>query len=111
MDKQDDEFEGFLKQFRLREARFVLETRAPGRKLHRWLTAAAVAAAAAVVIVLLWVSRSVPPIAVLEGANGKRIASDETVRTDDRSGTVLTLSDQSRVEMRAQSEVLLERAA
>src|SRR6185369_1380993 len=95
MDRQDNEFEDFLKQFQLREVHFKLEPHAGIGKGTRRLIAVAVAAAA--IALLLWIPRW--------------ISSTKTIRTDDRAGRILTLADDSRVEMRAQSEMTVDNAA
>jgi uncharacterized protein (TIGR03435 family) len=100
MDRQDNEFEDFLKRFQLREVHFKFESRAANGKHTRWLIAAGAVAAA--VVLLLWMPRWLP---------SKEPNVGRTIRTDERAGTVLALPDDSRVEMRAQSEMTVDRVA
>jgi uncharacterized protein (TIGR03435 family) len=94
-----------------------------------WRPAAAAAAAAALIAIVVSSSLPLPDngiYAVLEAADpslyriddgervpvrpGERIGIDETVRSNGGNGAVLALTDGSRVEMRSQSELSLERA-
>src|SRR5262245_27535347 len=79
-----------------------------GIRLIYVVAAAAVAAALVVVIPIAWLHRTP---AAFEAADGSRqIQYGELVRTSEGAGGVLTLADGSRVEMRALSELSLERA-
>jgi len=78
-----------------------------------WAGAAAVVLLAVLVSALFvrMVSEYASP-AVLESANGKRnIEFGESVRSNNAAGLVVRLADGSRVEMRAESELSLERAS
>lgn len=77
--------------------------------LRRPGIAAAAAAVVIVALVLVWRSG---PRAVLETADGRshRIWYGETVRSNGVDGSVLVLRDGSRIEMRSQSEIVLEPA-
>jgi len=62
------------------------------------------------VLAAIGVARISRPAAVLETANGARaIRYGEPVRSDDQAGTVMVLADGSRVEMRAHTDLSLER--
>jgi uncharacterized protein (TIGR03435 family) len=76
----------------------------------RWLTATAIAASIAIVVLIpVTILRRTP--AVFEDAAGsRRIHFGEVLRASDSAGSMLVLADTSRVEMRAKSELSLERA-
>jgi uncharacterized protein (TIGR03435 family) len=83
---------------------------APTPQRPKWLYATAIAAAIAIVIFIPTALNHRAP-AVFEDASGsRRIAFDEVVRVSDVAGSTLVLADSSRVEMRAQAELVLERA-
>ena len=73
----------------------------------RWGRTLAVAAAIAIVVLMpITLLRRAP--AVFEDAAGsRRIQFDEVVRVSDVAGSTLVLADSSRVEMRAQAELVL----
>src|SRR5262249_3743933 len=80
----------------------------------RWTRAAVLLAAAAAVILAVWLGtvwQNRLTSAVFENASGglRRIELQEDVRTTNIGG-VLTLTDGSRVEIRSESELRLERA-
>lgn len=79
-----------------------------------WRASLALAAAAAVVVLVItapWTRTDW--LATVEAADGSHytLAPHATLRSTDARGTMLTLKDGSRVEMRSQSELSLERAA
>jgi uncharacterized protein (TIGR03435 family) len=81
--------------------------------VHRpasWRRVAVLAAAAVVVIAILASVRRGAPAAGQIVDSGRPISYSEVVRASDQAGTVLTLTDGSRVEMRSESELALERA-
>ena len=120
MDEQDREFETFLEQFQLRQHGAFLED-APvhtSPKTSRWMLA--VAATAALMILSIPVIRNLvhttAPPATIEVAGdslyriGEKISNGTAIRSGGLERLLLALEDGSRVELRAQSEVLLERA-
>jgi len=83
---------------------------APKPQRPKWLYATAIAAAIAIVVFIpTALNRRAP--ALFEDAGGSRpIHFGEVVRVSDVAGSTLVLADSSRVEMRAQAELVLERA-
>jgi uncharacterized protein (TIGR03435 family) len=78
-----------------------------------WRTGLSLAAAAALIVLVATVSLQwSDSLATVEAADGSRYSLDanDVLRSDDGRGTMLTLVDGSRVEMRSQSELSLERA-
>jgi uncharacterized protein (TIGR03435 family) len=78
-----------------------------------WRTGLSLAAAAALIALVTTVSfQRADWLATVEAADGSRytLEANTRLRADDASGTLLTLKDGSRVEMRSQSELSLERA-
>ena len=122
MDEQDKEFERFLQQFHLRpQAAFRAEV--PVEAERRWHGSRLVlAAAAAVVVAILSIpfmrhsSSPVFPGAIIEVSGDSLYKTDEMIAAGDaiRSGgfepLLLRLQDGTRVEMRAQSQIVLESA-
>lgn len=79
--------------------------------VSRWSPAISAAAAAAVLAVavgmaMFWPGGDAALYRVVDGI----VQSGDTIRTNGGAGAMLALADDSRVEMRAQSELLLERA-
>src|SRR5262245_3622879 len=75
----------------------------------KWVAIAVAAAVAVVVLIpLVWSSRA--PAVLSIGNATQRIQYGEIVRSHDETAAVVALVDGSRVEMRSQSELLLERA-
>src|SRR5688572_28198130 len=125
MDRQDREFESFLQQFRLRKHRPFPEE--PGVEVRtgwtrrRWMLVAAAAAAAAVVAaVSLPVIRqfshktSLSAVVQVPGDSTYRAGEVIAAGTPIRSGTtrrlLARLEDGTHVEMRPESELILEPA-
>lgn len=120
MDNEDREFETFLGQFELRKPR-GLSIAAPvedARRTHRWIWAAV----AAVIVASVF---SIPVLrnftrgasgAIVEAAGdsnyatGDTIAANQAIRSGSFDPVMLRLADGTRVEMRGQSEVLIEKA-
>ena len=121
MDDQNEEFEAFLRQFQLRELSSPPEAVAlPNRWTAQWMILAAVAAVFAVVLLSVVVRNfrgTSPSYATVEVAGdslykiGEKVEAGGIVRTDGSQSLVLALEDESRIEMRSQSELLLESAA
>jgi uncharacterized protein (TIGR03435 family) len=82
---------------------------APRTSRRWWL---AIPAAAAIVLTVFMGAMWQRPSAVVERIDGSvsRLAFGETVRSDGTKGTTLRLADGSRVEMRSNSELVLEKA-
>ncbi|MGH9237195.1 MAG: TIGR03435 family protein [Vicinamibacterales bacterium] len=81
-----------------------------------WRLAMRAAAAAIVVAAAVWTGvslRDQDVYAVLEAADGSRyrIAAQETIRSSDAAGALLSLADGSHVEIRSQSELSWDHAA
>lgn len=99
----------------LRDEALLSEVDVPVRRLHWPIVIPACAAIIVAVLMPALMLRHVPspalPPAVLEEATGARkIQYGQTVHSAETSGAVLVLLDQSRIEMRSQSELSLERA-
>ena len=120
--ENDTEFEAFLRQFQLRQAGLLTEsTSAPagaGHGKRRWiLGAAAVIAVAFLSTSLLWnFMNTRSPSATIEVAGDSSYKFGEKITgAPIHSGSVESMSfvleDGSRVEMRGQSEVLIESVA
>jgi mono/diheme cytochrome c family protein len=120
MDEQDREFEAFLRQFHLRSLG-TFPAAAPVEvavRWWRWLLAAASAAVVAVLALSLvrYFSNSVSPGVIVEAAGDSLYKGGETIAAGDdiHSGRIepllLRLQDGTRVEMRAQSQIVLESA-
>jgi len=119
MDKQNEEFEIFLRQFHLRSSTPPAELIAVER--HHWTRWAAATAAILIVTVAAVLFRNIAtsngPYATVEVASasaytmGQRVGSNDVIRSGSRDGVLLALDDTSKVEMRAQSELRLESAA
>jgi uncharacterized protein (TIGR03435 family) len=110
MDWQDDEFESFLKKFRLREPHrepnFIIQTRQPSRS---GLVAAAAVVIAAIALPLLLLQRPVPPPKSDDiSATARQPVQDQELFRSAHDGNVVELADGSHVEMRANSEFMLE---
>jgi uncharacterized protein (TIGR03435 family) len=94
---------------------FTQEFQQPPRVITRWpmwagAATAIVLAVAASAVFVRTLSEYAPP-AVVEAIDGKRnIEFGESVRSNNATGTVVRLADGSRVEMRSESELSLERA-
>jgi uncharacterized protein (TIGR03435 family) len=93
------------------------ETIRPAWTVRGAMTGAASAAAAAILILAFFITpafrdnnvlKSFDALAVVEGA-GEPIKSGQIVRSNERESMVLALMDGSRIEMRAQSAIALER--
>jgi uncharacterized protein (TIGR03435 family) len=94
---------------------FTQEFQKPPRVIARWPmwsgAAAAIVLAVAVSAVFVRTLTQYAPPAVVEAIDGKRnIEFGESVRSNDATGLVVKLADGSRVEMRSESELSLERA-
>ena len=120
MDNEGKEFETFLGQFELRKHRGLpMETPVEeiGRT-HRWIwaAAAAVIVASLLSIPVLRNFTRVASGAIVEAAGdsnhatGDTIAANQAIRSGSFDPVMLRLADGTRVEMRAQSEVLIETA-
>jgi hypothetical protein len=119
MDDQDKEFEAFLQQFHLRkQGPFPAEVAVPNasrRTGRRWLLVAAAAVAISISLVRYF---SVPdsPSAFVRVAGdsaykaGEKIVSGDPIRAGGFETLVIDLQDGTRIEMRAQSEAVLEAA-
>jgi uncharacterized protein (TIGR03435 family) len=111
---QDDEFESFLKRFRLRQPHrlpnFVVATRRSSR--IGLLTAAAALIVVTIVLPLFLLQRPLRPSKPVELARntGQHTEPPQIVRST-HDGTVVALVDGSQVEMRSTSELMLEQAA
>jgi len=120
MDKHDEQFESYLRQFRLRQPGPLPEMASMKRRSTAgWLlAAAAVVLAAGVSVVLVRNSgNGAGPKAIVESAGspslyrvGETIESGKVIRSNSAVGLLLALEDGSRVEMHAQSELKLESA-
>ena len=121
MDKHDEQFESYLRQFRLRQPGSLPEMASLKRRSSvRWglAAAAAVVLVAALSIVLVRNSGNVGgPKATVEAAGnpslyrvGETIEAGKVIRSNSAVGLLLALEDGSRVEMHAQSELKLESA-
>jgi uncharacterized protein (TIGR03435 family) len=91
----------------------AMETRAP-RGRHAWWAGLSLAAAAAVMAILVtgpW--RQADWLATVEAPDGSRrpLAANAVLTSHEAGGSMVTLNDGSRVEVRTQTELLLERAA
>jgi hypothetical protein len=118
MDNEDKEFETFLGQFELRKHR-GLPMEAPveaARRTHRWIWTAAAAVIVASVLsipVLRNFTRGASG-AIVEAAGdsnyatGDTIAANQAIRSGSFDPAILRLADGTRVEMRAQSEVVID---
>jgi len=122
MDKHDEQFETFLRQFKLRRPNPVPEMASfKRRRSMRWVVAAAAALVFVVALSALFIrnsGRSGGPLATVEIAGnpslykvGQVIEAGTAVRSNSAEGMTLSLEDGSRVELRAQSELALESAA
>jgi uncharacterized protein (TIGR03435 family) len=90
--------------------RTFMDFRAPSRLDSRWGRVLAIAAAIAIVV-LIPITMLRRASAVFEDASGsRRIQFGEVVHAYDGGGSTLVLADTSRVEMRAKSELSIERA-
>jgi uncharacterized protein (TIGR03435 family) len=77
---------------------------------RRWIPALTMAAAISIVVLIPLVMLHRAPAVFEDAAGSRRIQFDEVVRSNDSEGSTLMLADTSRVEMRAKSELSLERA-
>jgi hypothetical protein len=120
MDRQNDEFEGFLRQFHLRTPGPLPEPPSVRSRLNgRWLLAGAAAVSAILVAAaLLWNSAGPSrPFATVEAAgdsmyrNGEKVGAGRTVQSGPAEGMIIALEDGTRVEIRSVSELLWESAA
>lgn len=123
MDRQNEEFESFLKQFQLRSPGplpevFPARDRQPQRSRGRWLMAAAAVIALLVSSALIrnFVTVHGPSATVdMAGNNslykvGQKIEAGDVIRSNDATGLVVALEDGSKIEMRSQSSLALESA-
>ena len=92
---------------RLRSEPTTVEVNAV-RSVLKWPRFAAIAAAAAIVLVVFMQIQQIGVLGVVE-ATGEKIKAGRNVRADG-IGSVLALNDGSRVEMKSESELSLERA-
>ena len=117
MDRPDEEFETFLKQFRMREARLWPETAAVGEsRSKRWMLLAAAATIAVVLlsVQVLWNLKEVAPAGggsetagVPSSPPDSNIVSAEMVRTGNEP-MLRTLGDGSVVEIGPHTEFVVE---
>src|SRR5882672_1444656 len=120
MDKHDEQFESYLRQFRLRQPGPLPEMASMKRRSSvTWLlVAAAVVLVAGLSMVLVRKSGGdVGPKATVEAAGnpslyqvGETIEAGKVIRSNSAVGLLLALEDGSRLEMHAQSELKLESA-
>jgi uncharacterized protein (TIGR03435 family) len=126
MDWKDDEYEALLRQFQPRKPSAPSEMLSLGTRRPRlWVFAvAAVILLGVLSVALLRNLQGIHAYTVVEAADGglyrvsggqtlhagEKIEMGDIVRTDGGVGTVLALADGSRVEMRAQSALSVERA-
>src|SRR5262245_17042618 len=122
--QHDDELEGFLREFQPRQPRPPRGLMAVVRNRRTTVWLAAAASAALVLIVFFSYTRVFRGVATaVDGPlyrissaesraimSGERIESGEVIRTEPRVGAMLALSDGSRVEMRSQTELSVDRA-
>jgi uncharacterized protein (TIGR03435 family) len=110
MDWQDDEFESFLKKFRLREPHrepnFIVKTIHPSR-FGLFAAAAVVVAAIALPLLLLQLPVRPPKSDDISTAARQPVQGQELFRSV-HDGNVVELADGSHVEMHANSEFMLE---
>ena len=121
MDKQDKEFEAYLREFHLRQVRsdsFADRVTHPNaaRQGLGWLPAAAAVIVVGVLSFSVVRFVGVRPIATVETSGdpsyrgGEKLGAGNLVRAGGRESTVLVLEDGSRVEMKPESELSFERA-
>ncbi len=120
MDRHDEQFESYLRQFRLRKPGPLPEIASLKRRSAvAWvLAAAAVVLAVGLSVVLVRNAGTVGgPRAIVEAAGnpslyqvGETIEAGNVIRSNSAVGLLLALEDGSRVEMHAQSELKLESA-
>jgi uncharacterized protein (TIGR03435 family) len=87
--------------------------RSSGARYDAWRAGLSLAAATTVIVLVVTVpSRQTDWLATVEAADGSRYTLEPhaVLRSPDAGGTMLTLKDGSRVEMRSQSELSLEHA-
>jgi hypothetical protein len=125
MDRPDEEFESYLRQFQLRtpgplNEQVQLTSRRPILRFARWAVAAVILVAAVVTSVrLIRVSGiSTGAYAVVENSgspslyrNGQRMEAGEIVRSNSSKGLVLRLENGSQIEMRSESVLAMESAS
>jgi uncharacterized protein (TIGR03435 family) len=116
MDWQDDEFELFLKRFRLRQPHRLPDFVVPAAPARRFGLIAVVATVVvlAIILPLLTLQRPLRPVTKPDSSARnpeQRIEPQEIVRSDGHDGTVVALPDGSRVEMRSNSELTLQPSA
>jgi hypothetical protein len=103
MDWNDTDYEERLRQFRPRQPRLPEELLDTPARSRRWWWAAAAA------LILIGVL-SIPLLRDHREQSGDRVLEvGETARTDNNSGAMLSLPDGSRLEMRSNSQLALER--
>jgi hypothetical protein len=120
MDDQDKEFETFLQQFHLRKQRpFPAEVavqNASRRTGRRWLLVAAAAVVAVSFSLIRYFSTADSPSAIVKVAGdsayrvGETIESGQHIRSGGFETLVIDLEDGTRIEMRPQSEAVLQPA-
>jgi hypothetical protein len=118
MDKHDEEFEGFLRQFRLRSPGPLHEVTSRSRWINRWILVVAAAVLAVPLAILLFRSLAGTggPYATVEIAGyspykvGEKIGAGRAVRSSSVDSAVLALEDGSHIEMRSESELVLQNA-
>src|SRR6185436_2991906 len=116
MDRPDEEFENYLRQFQLRRPGPLSEQiqARSGRnslRVARWAVAAAVVLAVTLTSFAIVRVFRVPtgPFVRIENSE-KRIEAGQTVRSDSSQGLVLTLDDASKIEMSSESELSVDAA-
>jgi uncharacterized protein (TIGR03435 family) len=97
----------------LRGTRNILSVRPDTPSVPRWRRLVVIAAAAAVLMTLFIgvMSKESETSGIAKSADGRVYEAGETVRSAGEQGTVMTLEDGSRVEMRSGAEASVERAA
>src|SRR5262245_45081452 len=116
MDRPDEEFENYLRQFQLRTPgplgeQIQARTGKNNFRFARWAVAAAVLLAVSLTSVAIVRKFRVPsgPFVRIENS-GQRVEAGQIVRSDSKQGMVLSFDNASKIEMRSESELSMEAA-